>query len=536
MGTVKVNFSSLESAIKDTATTAANVRAYGDALKNDNFSILNNLPGGQNYNTESAYVKIKEKNEELTKTTEGMADRLDNLSKKLKTFQENVKIADGNIKSFIEREATTTQKAMGVSSSVIENFWFSICDGVHSLLNQTEFGQMISSWVRQFDDWLTSCWEEFQIWYKFEGGEFLINIAVAVLTIVVSVFTILTAGAGFLAVVAVIGAICGIINALGKFGSNIEGYISFKNGDPAWAHRLKDNGDLKSWGEDHIKGGRGNGFYEFAQDLGKVVNVVDTVCAVIQFVDFSTKLAEKFTKKETLFQKYFGSKGYFDHAMHSLDTKKAFFDKDLRKWVKLDDAGNKTKEIIDFRNKSEFLRRAKLKTNPFAFSKSAVELKRDVKAGIATNVLTLELTKCLGPKDGLKSFLSIGADAAKTGLKTYFKDDLSVKNIAKVLGKDIHNNMGFKKFSTDATNVQDALKYYSGRQGMTNLLKGVAVLNNIDSGLKVTTNFSHLGTGNFDDLSPTNKQLARLKKRFGGFGLQIGHTDNWYDNWNAILH
>lgn len=538
MGTVKVNFADLESAISDMKTCASNVRSYGDALKNDNFTTLENIQGGINCNIESAYTKLKEKNQELIQADTGIADRLDSLAAKLQTFRDNVKIADSNVKDYIETEASTTQTNMGVSSSVIENFWFSICDGVRSWFNQSEFGQMISSWVRQFDDWLTTKWEEFQLWYKFDGGEFVVNIGLAVLAIAVGIFTICTAGVGFLAVVAIIGAVCGIINAVAKIVSNVKAWNSLNKGDPAWAYRLQDNKDWVDYANDKKKTSNSM-VWDCVAGIGHIVNVIDTICAVIQFADFSTKIADKFRGKQGLFQKYLGSQGYVDHMTHRLVSEDVAFNTDLHRWVKIGDNGEMTKDIVDFRYKSELLvdcTKASFAQKWNALKTAGGMAQTDINKSIANFKISILFAKGIGGKEGASLLLSSGVDDVANGINHYFKGDTSLRNIMKTLGSTGVSNMGLDKISGDLTKLRDAKKYYEGKKYVSGLMNVSFAVSSVQSVLKVVTNFSHLATCNFDDLSSVNRQLSNVKKKLGGFGLSFGTSDDWYGNWNEIFN
>lgn len=522
MGSVKVKFADLEDAISQLNTAATSTKTYASQLKSDNFTVLENIPGGSSYYTSSALSKMTDKTKELSNGESGVADRLSKLASKLGKFRDNVQTADSQVNNYIVSHADITQTKMGVQSSTIENFWFSICDGVRSWFNQTEFGQMISSWVRQFDSWLEGLWDDFKIWYKFEGGEFILNIVAAVVVVVISVITIVTAGVGFLAVVAVIGAICGIINAVAKIGSNVAGLVHLKNGDPAWAHRLVDNEDWADLAQDEKHGNSGmTGFWNVVEGLGHVVNVIDGICAVIDFADFTTGIFEKATGKSTMFQKYFGSQGMFDHAMIKIKNPDAArFDNQLKRWVKLDANGKMTKEVIDFRYKDAIFKDHEFKLFK---GKRFNQAKNGLKHDFMLNKMHL-VDKLTGKKviygNGIKFKWNPGYTSANEvfkGIKQIFKE-----------------NTAIYKCKEDFGHLQDAIKYKNAGKGISVGMKGILVGSIADNGIKAVERIGNIATVNFDDLSESlTKARDVVKKTFAIESLP--HESDMYDNWNSIL-
>lgn len=183
-----------------------------------------------------------------TLNTTSLVDRMGIFQSNLKTFKENVETVDGNVKNQLSLYGTGYREENNIQTSWWEDLKYTILNGIHSKMNDSAFGRVVSELCRNVKDWFTDRWEDIKEWYAFDGGEFICNIALAGLAIVASIFTILTAGVGFLAVVAVVASVCAIIDAVAKIIAN-TGALLNNNTDPAWARRLGKTTSLSTLGD-----------------------------------------------------------------------------------------------------------------------------------------------------------------------------------------------------------------------------------------------------------------------------------------------
>lgn len=333
MGKIKVNFSQLNEAIKNAGKTATKLETYGELVYSHNYSTLTNIVGGSTEYTADAATKISQKKEELNQ----MASRFSNYSKTLTNFRNLVEEKDASLSSTIEGWAKTFTEQHSIACGPVESAWRWICDGASSILNSTVLGQWIHNSLREVGDWFSNRWDDLKEWYAFDGGEFVVNIVLGLAAIAAAIFTIVTAGVGFVAFFAVVGAYIAIANAIFQIGTSVVALVN-QNKDPAWARRCAKDKKVSDFLETNWPDNK------VLQIIGGTIDTIDCICAVIDITDGLTKAYTKITGNQTLFQKYLGAGGIFDSAFVQYvgdeATQACQYNAIVGRWEVLDDSGN----------------------------------------------------------------------------------------------------------------------------------------------------------------------------------------------------
>lgn len=359
MGKITVNLVQLKETIKHLQTVEVVTRSYAETLEEENLNILSEIQGGCTGRVQEAYASINKKGNELKKK---MADPLAGFAKELVEFEELVREADHRLERKIGDYAIGYEKTYNIESGFFESMWNGICNGVNSILNQTELGQFISRGFHRMSDWMSNAWEEVKEWYALDGGKYLVNIAKGIAAAAAAVFVIMTAGSAILAIVAAIAAAIDLANSIVKIGSNIRAYFNY-NSDPAWAYRKGKNQKLSTALEDKFTGN--TKVDKFMRGFGHGIDIVKDVCDIVSLTDMGTKFVSRFTGKETMFQKYLGSGGRIDSFWLSeksaVSERNTFrvFDAEHSKWKKLNRSGQEAEnqirsgQTLDFSYKSK---------------------------------------------------------------------------------------------------------------------------------------------------------------------------------------
>lgn len=567
MGHIKVYLNELKDLIDNLEKTAHNTDVYANNLRNDNISTLSNIEGGCSEHITDAVNSIREKADSMNGTSEilgttSLVDRMGIFQSNLKTFKENVETVDGNVKNQLSLYGTGYREENNIQTSWWEDLKYTILNGIHSKMNDSAFGRVVSELCRNVKDWFTDRWEDIKEWYAFDGGEFICNIALAGLAIVASIFTIWTAGVGFLAVVAVVASVCAIIDAVAKIIANTDALLN-NNSDPAWARKLGKATSLSTFGDTLVDHDADSGWGKTFQFLGSINDVVSTVCAVIQFTDFATKSLDKFTGKTSAFQKYLGSGGVFDTAFIKESGTNTWRKYENGTWYKLkengdfelDKLGNKVK--VDFSTKNKYSVNAKWSfghggTIDTATSKTYASnilknLKEDGQSIIPNAKSALQSGRSYlasfsgnGFKGNAIKILKDTGSTIKTLGKNYFRNDDGVlKHIKSVLKPNASAVFGFS----------DTAKKVPYMRGQNNnfskiLVKISYVGTQINNGVTAATQGLNIATGHFKDNWDTTSKWNKMVKGIDNVSDRKNktldtytiHTSTRYNNLNYLFN
>lgn len=566
---ISVKFSALEDAINNSKKASSKATKYAEVLRDNNLSKLDDITGGCNGHVYDARQSIKKKVTEL----ESISTKFTNYATALEKFEQNVRDADSSVKDKIDGYAKTFSKEHNIETGPIEAAWNWLCDGVSSLLNQTELGQWINNALRKVGDWFGDRWDDFKEWYALEGGQFWVNIGLGLLAIAAAVFTILTAGVGFLAVVAIIGAVITIVNAVVQIGANIAALVNFDE-DPAWSRRC---GKISKLSQFFSAKYPDNKFLNF---VGKAVDVVDAVCTIISFTDFATKTYSGLTGKTSMFQRYLGQNGVLDAYFvvdNGTDAQKALrqFNAFTGQWERLDESGKVVRNL------------ATGEVMTVEFSKAGSGFEWDFKTGIKNlfggeeglkgyQVIKGKFSTDMGVKfSGMKttfsSMIDTISDIKTNGFKSTLKD-IHMSSVKKHYGKvpsigdakavtekltaikakgaiawgkttetgayifkNLKSGLGFESFGKDAKAAQ--------KIELTKTTWGKAIYSGeqLNNAQKTFSNIGKFLSGNYDEIY---KPVLQINKFFGSLGtltgsdstISVGNKSSRYDNWNQILH
>lgn len=572
MGHIKVYLDNLEQLIENLQNAAHNTDVYANNLRNDNINTLRNIEGGCTEHITDAIDSINAKADSMNGTnlsTSNLVDRMGAFRTSLITFKNNVESVDSSVKNQLVTYGNNYRSENNIQTTWWEDLKYSFLDGIHSIMNDKGLGRVVSELCRNVKDWFTDRWEDIKEWYAFDGGEFICNIALAGLAIVASVFTILTAGVGFLAVVAIVASACAIVDAVAKIFANVGALVN-NNSDPAWARKIGKATSLSTLGDTLVGHDADSGWGKAGkvfQVLGSINDVVSTICAVIQFTDFATKSIDKFTGKTSVFQKYLGSGGVFDSAFIEANQNKfrtlqdgIWYQLDEYGNIKQDGLGNKIKVDFSSRNQysdgAEWKIRKKVDDNKYSsllegardrFKVIGKTIKEDfgnVKGNVVTDMDKIK-SYCISFKNAdfkgnAMKILKDTGTSLKTAKDNYFRDDKTffdkVKNVVKL---QISSVSSYKKAAEKSS-------YMRGQQHtFTKILGKVSYVGTqINNGVTTATQALNVITGHFSDNWDTTAKWNKMIKGIDTINDRTNKTlDTYtisastrYDNLNYLFN
>ena len=292
MGVLKISYSALSGAIKGAERASKEAESYAKELDKKVCKRISNLEGGGSDNVNNADYFVKKKIEALNEK----AEKLKNFAERLNTFCDNVKETDKNVGDKFSELYNQFKKDNGLKINAVTEFFSYIGTRV---LNSTDFGRWLNNMSRSVGDFFNDIWGEIKYWYKCEGGKYVVDRVLSVAAICLAVITICTAGAGFFAVVAIIGAVITIVNALNDIGTSAMA-LYHNNEDPAWANRYGKMDKLS----DTLRKRVDSRYADFAAN---VLDATKAFCDIVGFVKLGKDIL-KASKHTTALKNLFGDK------------------------------------------------------------------------------------------------------------------------------------------------------------------------------------------------------------------------------------
>ncbi len=292
MGVLKIDYSALSGTIKCAESASKEAESYAKGLDKKVCKRISNLEGGGSENVNNADYFVKKKIEALNEK----AGKLKNFAEKLNTFCDNVKETDKNVGDKFSDLYNQFKKDNGLKINAVTEFFSYIGTRV---LNSTDFGRWLNNMSRSVGDFFNDIWGEIKYWYKCEGGKYVVDIVLSVAAICLAVITICTAGVGFFAVVAIIGAVITIVNALNDIGTSAMA-LYYNNEDPAWANRYGKMDNLS----DTLRKRVDSRYADFAAN---VLDATKAFCDIVGFLKLGNDVL-KASKYTTAFKNLFGDK------------------------------------------------------------------------------------------------------------------------------------------------------------------------------------------------------------------------------------
>lgn len=312
MGVLKINYSELAGAIKNAEKAAKEADSYAEGLEKKVCKKIADLEGGSSGNVNNADYFVKKKIGVL----KAKSEKLKNFAGKLSTFEENCKEADKDVGAKFSALYSQFKKDNGFKISIVSEFF---CYLGTKILNSTEFGKWLNNTIRSINDFFNDIWGEIKYWYKCEGGKYVVDIVLSVAAIALAVVTIITAGAGFFAIVAIIGAFISIVNAINNICTSAAA-LHYNDEDPAWANRYGEMDKLS----DTLRKTVNSRVADWTAD---VLDITETFCDIVDKVsDLPENIADykgifndgKLTNKEKWLR--FGGKLFENEFLPDFDT------------------------------------------------------------------------------------------------------------------------------------------------------------------------------------------------------------------------
>ncbi|GFP74238.1 hypothetical protein [Clostridium fungisolvens] len=290
MSVVSISYNSLSNASSEAKHVAKRLDDYADAINKSVYKKLNNYNGPRSSNISTASNHISSKISELRSQSE----QYEKYATSLTNLEKECRSTDKSVRSKVSTLTATFKQNHGISNSKIQNTFNYF---LTSIGNSTAFGR----WLGDGDD-LSDAEDDYfkqkiEDWYNYEGGEDLIKgtivaileIAIAVVTVVAAITTLLAGGALFAMIVAVASLIGGIIagvNGITNLVNEGRAYNATRNGDPATGKRRSSEDTLT----DTI---RTESDSKSLHGLAAGIDVLDAVCTIVSVVGSAGELLKK---------------------------------------------------------------------------------------------------------------------------------------------------------------------------------------------------------------------------------------------------
>ena len=336
MSVLVLNYSELSSSIKNANKAADQARDYGDTIKKTICKKISSLPGGSTNNTSNADWFAQKKMAALAEK----ADRLDTFASKLSSFASNVEDTDTYVYHRFQSLSSEFKRQNDMKVNPVTEFFVTLVTGV---VNASDFCRWVKDTYNKITDFHNSISDAIKYWYQCEGGKYVVEIGLSVLAIVASIVVIATAGVGFLAVVAMIGASIAVFNKLANIYTANRAYLENKS-DPAWAKRHGDMDTVSDLMNSYVTDN--NTINKTLYFTGDVIDATKAVCDIVGILNLGNKIAQS-SKHTTSLKNLFGSKDSGLGSKFLSDTKNIYTDKYV---VTLKSFGNGCKTIAMDKN------------------------------------------------------------------------------------------------------------------------------------------------------------------------------------------
>jgi len=287
MGVLAINYSALSDAIKNAENAAKKAENYAEELDKKVCKKISDLEGGTSDKVGNAdyFVKMK------IKALEEKKERLGNLAGKLNDFYNKVTNTDKSIGDKFSELYYNFKKDNGIKVDVVTELFNYIGT---KILNSTDFGKWLNNVYRNVSDFFNDIWGEIKYWYKCEGGKYVVDIVISVVAVALAVFTIITAGAGFFAIVTIIGAIISIVNAINNICTSAAA-LHYNDEDPAWANRYGEMDKLTDTLRKRVNS-------RFADVAANALDAIEAFCDIVGLIKVGTDLSGNISKYKKIFK------------------------------------------------------------------------------------------------------------------------------------------------------------------------------------------------------------------------------------------
>lgn len=298
MAEIKLVYRELDDLAEHANKLASKCVEYSDELSSKVTRKISSLPRSplSSDKASSASYYTKQKQSELLKKKDNykaFAKSVDDLVDHAREADRNVGVSVNNSRENFLKEHTN------LSGDGWSAFFASLVVDVPVLGWIVEKIQDIGEWGRNLKNTIRR-------WYEISGGKEIIDTVLAVAGVVLAVVGLIiaaTASAGIVVFVAgIIGAVIGLINAIANLGTQLKANSC---SDPAWAKYYGDQDKLSDVLRKKTFRGKLARFNKASMWAATTLDVVETICAVIDIGDGISKLYKRsglnklFSKKTT---------------------------------------------------------------------------------------------------------------------------------------------------------------------------------------------------------------------------------------------
>ncbi len=297
MSQLIIHYGSLEDAQKKAEKAGDKLADYAEKAQSKVASKISSYSGQRTGNISSAQDYINNKIKQLQNKSGAFLQYANDVG----VFIEEAKETDKAVKERINTLSGNFKSDYGIKDNIITNVFNYLSDK----LNETALGRFFKDMAQVVAKTIVSLKDCIVEWYKYEGGKYIIDAALAVGAFVLAVCAVVAAvvmGGPLIVVLAgiFVGVVAGL-NAMTDFRNSIIAYGKEKQGDPAWAKRF---GDLNTW-TDTIRA-RSNNINDHI--FANVWDGLEFAANVILIIHSGAKIFNNF---KSIAQNYGGFKEYF---------------------------------------------------------------------------------------------------------------------------------------------------------------------------------------------------------------------------------
>lgn len=452
MSILFVDYSALDNSIKYANKAAAEARDYAENIDKKVCRKLMDLTGGSNANISNADWFASKKMDDLNKK----AERLETYAARLEKFGTHVEEVDKGVKNSFNSLAATFKKNNNIQISPVREFFVRLFT---ESINATEFGRWVKDAFNTIGDFRHTIKDELKYWYECEGGKYWVDIGLAVVAVVAAIITIAIAGAGFFAVVAIIGSVIAIVNGLVDIGTAGKALL-LNDTDPAKAQRY---GKMEKASDvmDTIVTDN-NTVNRFLYTTGDLIDATEAFCDLVGVMEIGNTVIQM-SGKTTALKNLFGDKNSGLGSKFLSNKTDEFTLKNVATW---DSFKNGSKSLImdqQFRS----------------------DLWRTFKSDIRTDFSTIKDSFKISSIKESGRYLKTSMEQGKDLFLRSFSTDVNDANRAREVLGDMVKDTVFKDFTGKAKRI-DQLSTFNDLNGLQKIVskyskqsKAILLMDNI---------------------------------------------------------
>lgn len=244
MAYLKLDYSQLEKAARNSSKTAGRIRTYAEDLQRNVGDKVNGVTGGANGNTSTVASLATQKANALRKK----ADEYDELQKKLAKLRRSAESADKAVAAKLRADQKTAYQNLNWLDKLLVN----INGFMNDAIPESEVGRFLNNMIetqRLIDRFKVNGLAIARDFFIHGKGRYLINIALGVGAAIAAVLAIAGTG-GLVLVAAVVAAAVACVAAVAITIDNVTA-LANETDNPGYAKHMGSTDSLKSYAEKH---------------------------------------------------------------------------------------------------------------------------------------------------------------------------------------------------------------------------------------------------------------------------------------------